>query len=107
MLNEENPYYFTGSALSGIGSPHTPKDYVWAISLMAEALTTEREEDVNRIVKTLMETTDGTGYMHEGIHANNAAEYTRPWFAWANSLFSYLLIKKGDKINFIQKGRNS
>ena len=102
VLSEANPYYFRGKVLSGIGSPHTPKGYVWPISLMAEALTTDREEEINRIVKTLTETTDGTGYMHEGIHKSNAAEYTRPWFAWANSLFSYLLIKKADKINSIQ-----
>lgn len=100
VLSDENPYYFKGKVISGIGSPHTPKGYVWTISLMAEALTTEREEDINRIVKTLTETTDGTGYMHEGIHANNASEYTRPWFAWANSLFAYLLVKKADKIKF-------
>lgn len=98
VLSEENPYYYKGSVISGVGSPHTPKGYVWAISLMAEALTTENAEDVSRIVKTLTETTDGTGYMHEGIHANNASKYTRPWFAWANSLFSYLLIKKADQI---------
>lgn len=107
VLSEENPYFFKGSVLSGVGSPHTPKGYVWPIALMAEALTDGRKEEIDRIVKVLTETTDGTGYMHEGINANDASEYTRPWFAWANSLFSYLLIKKADKIDSIQKGRKS
>lgn len=102
VLSEENPYYYRGTALSGIGSPHTPGRYVWHISLMTEGLTAE-EDRINEIVKILTETTDGTGYMHESIHADNASDYSRPWFAWANSLFSYFLIKQADKIKCIQK----
>ena len=49
-----------------------------------------------------MQTTDGTGYMHESINADNAAQYSRPWFAWANSLFAYFLIKKSDEISYIK-----
>jgi meiotically up-regulated gene 157 (Mug157) protein len=29
----------------------------------------------------------GTSYMHERFHADDPSQYTRPWFAWANSLF--------------------
>jgi meiotically up-regulated gene 157 (Mug157) protein len=41
----------------------------------------------------LMETDAGTGYMHEGFHADDPEQYTRPWFAWANSLFAELVYK--------------
>lgn len=102
VLSGSNPYYFEGKALSGIGSPHTPKDYVWAISLIIQALTSDDSEEINRIVETLVSTDAGTGYMHEGIDKDDPDKFTRSWFAWANSLFSYMLIKKADKIKLIE-----
>ena len=36
---------------------------------------------------------DGTGYVHESVHKDDPSRYTRPWFAWVNSLYSELLIK--------------
>ena len=102
VLSADNPYFHRGSAITGIGSPHTPGSYVWPISLMTEGLTCDDEDRINKIVKKLMQTTDGTGYMHESINADNASMYSRPWFAWANSLFAYFLIKKADKISYIK-----
>lgn len=101
-LSSDNPYYFQGKVISGIGSPHTQGKYVWPISLMCEGLTCDDEVRINQIVKTLSETTDGTGYMHESINADNEKDYSRPWFAWANSLFAYLLITKSQKIYCIK-----
>ncbi|MBD5131299.1 MAG: glycoside hydrolase family 125 protein [Clostridiales bacterium] len=102
-LSTDNPYFFRGSVITGIGSPHTPGSYVWPISLMTEALTTNDSRRINEIVQTLMDTTDGTGYMHECINTDDASKYSRPWFAWANSLFAYLLIKRADAITSIKK----
>lgn len=102
VLSRENPYYFEGAAITGIGSPHTPKGYVWAISLIMQALTTDDADTINTIVETLMRTDAGTGYMHEGIDKDCPETFTRSWFAWANSLFSYMLIQKADKIKLIE-----
>ena len=30
----------------------------------------------------------GTLLMHEGVHKDDPQQFTRPWFAWANSIFS-------------------
>ena len=31
--------------------------------------------------------------MHEAFHKDNAHRYTRPWFAWQNTLFGELVLK--------------
>jgi len=31
--------------------------------------------------------------MHEGVNVNDANDFTRPWFAWANSIFSEFVEK--------------
>ena len=37
ILSKSNPFYFEGNAAKGIGSPHTPDNYIWHISLIIEA----------------------------------------------------------------------
>ncbi|MCD9022817.1 glycoside hydrolase family 125 protein [Cohnella silvisoli] len=91
VLSSDNPYYYEGNYARGIGSPHTPAGYIWPISLAMQALTSKDEAEVHEVLKMLMETDADTGYMHEGFNPDNPAEYTRPWFAWANSLFGELI----------------
>ncbi len=43
-------------------------------------------------VNMLRDTAAGTGFMHESFWKDNAAQYTRPWFAWANSFFGELVL---------------
>ena len=33
----------------------------------------------------------GTGFMHESYERNDVRNFTRPWFAWANTLFGELI----------------
>ena len=42
----------------------------------------------------LLNTHAGTHLMHEGFDPNDPSQFTREWFAWANSLFAYFIIKK-------------
>lgn len=39
ILSNHNPYYYQGKVASGIGSPHTPNNYIWHISLAIQGLT--------------------------------------------------------------------
>lgn len=41
ILSSANAYYFSGSAFTGLGSPHTPHRYIWPLAHMVDALTTE------------------------------------------------------------------
>lgn len=91
ILSPDNPYYFQGSAAKGIGSPHTPHRFIWHISLIMQILTSSDKEEINSCLDMLSRTHDGTNFMHEGFHADNPSQYSRPWFAWANTLFAQML----------------
>ncbi|WP_373229787.1 glycoside hydrolase family 125 protein [Cohnella sp.] len=88
ILSAENPYYYAGEHAQGIGSPHTPKRYIWPISLAMQGLTSNDPEEIQSLVKVLTATDAQTGFMHEGFHADDPKQFTREWFAWANSLFA-------------------
>lgn len=94
VLSNANPYYFEGTAACGVGSPHTPKDYIWHIALVMEALTSANENDTQRILDMLVSTDADTGFMHEGFNCNDPYKFTRSWFAWANTLFAIFVIDK-------------
>ncbi len=88
VLSKENPYYYEGTAAKGIGSPHTPENYIWHISLSMQALTSTDEAEIQYCMDTIAATHAGTNFMHEGFDVNNPANFTREWFAWANTLFA-------------------
>lgn len=37
-----------------------------------------------------------TGFMHESFHKDAPEDFSRKWFAWANTLFGELVIKHAD-----------
>jgi len=92
LLSADNPYYFNGSAAAGIGSPHTPSNYVWPIALSVQGLTATTKQEQTDILSLLLATTGGTGMMHESFDVNNPNKFTREWFSWANSMFCELAL---------------
>lgn len=93
ILSKDNPYYFEGKYAKGIGSSHTPNGYIWHIALAMQAMTSNDMNEILEILRMFENTHAGTGFMHEGFDADKPDNYTRPWFAWANSLFSELIYK--------------
>ncbi len=93
ILSKENPYYYEGTHAKGIGSPHTPDRYIWPIALMVQGLTSVNKEEQMNVLNYLMHTDADTGYMHEGVFCDDPKQFTRSWFAWANSLFSLYVTK--------------
>lgn len=88
LLSSVNPYYFEGKVAKGIGSPHTPENYVWPISLCIQGLTTTNKAEILELLDTLQKIDADTNLMHEGVHVDDPYQFTRPWFAWANSIFA-------------------
>lgn len=91
ILSGDNPYYKEGKLAKGVGSPHTPEGYVWHIGIVMQALTATDKKEIMDCLQMLAATHAGTNYMHEAFHPDKPEEYTRPWFAWANTLFAELL----------------
>ncbi|GAB2482868.1 glycoside hydrolase family 125 protein [Promicromonospora xylanilytica] len=93
ILSDANPYYYSGSAASGIGSPHTPAGHVWPIALAIQGLTTTDPDEAGALLDLILATDAGTGAVHESFHVDDPATYTREWFSWANSMFCELALE--------------
>ena len=93
VLSSSNPYFFTGTAATGVGSPHTGLEKIWPMGIILRALTSVDDREILQCLKWLRDTTAGTDFIHESFDANNSSEFTRPWFAWANTLFGGLILQ--------------
>ena len=94
ILSKNNPYFYSGKFASGIGSPHTPNEYIWHIALSMQGLTSNNDKEINDLIETLLNCDGNTLYMHEGFHCDDPKLFTRDWFAWSNSLFADFVYKK-------------
>ncbi|KAJ2698117.1 hypothetical protein FB645_005736 [Coemansia sp. IMI 203386] len=92
VLSADNPWYFSGSSLTGIGSPHTGFRKVWPMAVAVQALTSESKEERVKAIEVLASTTGGLGLMHESADVDDPTKYSRPWFAWCNGVFSELIV---------------
>ncbi len=93
LLSDSNPYFFRGKAGEGIGSPHTGMEKIWPISIIIRALTSRSDDEIKLCLGILKESNAGTGFMHESFAKDNPADFSRKWFAWANTLFGELILK--------------
>lgn len=93
ILSSNNPFFYKGSAAEGIGGPHVGKDMIWPISIIMRGMTSKEDDEIKYCLRMLQNTHAHTGFMHESFHKDNPAQYTRSWFAWANSLFGEFILK--------------
>ncbi|OUR81045.1 metal-independent alpha-mannosidase [Colwellia psychrerythraea] len=93
LLSEHNPYFLKGKAAEGQASPHTGKSGIWPMGIILRAMTSDNNSEISKCLDMLQSTHAGTGFMHESFDKNDASNYTREWFAWANTLFGELILK--------------
>ena len=93
VWSTENPYFWRGPAGEGIGGPHIGVEMIWPMSIMMRAFTSTDDEEIRDCIVQLMTTDAVTGFMHESFSRRDAANFTREWFAWQNTLFGELIIK--------------
>ncbi|TQS74266.1 glycoside hydrolase family 125 protein [Ornithinibacillus gellani] len=92
LLSKLNPYYYEGKAAKGIGSPHTPEQYIWHIALAIQGMTAQTDEEQAAVLQMFKTTDAGENLMHEGFHVDDPTQFTRAWFSWANSMFSEFML---------------
>ena len=91
LLSTNNPFFFKGKAAEGIGGPHAGMNMIWPLSIIMRGLTSKDDNEIKLCIEMLRKTHGGTGFMHESFHKDDAANFTRKWFAWANTIFGELL----------------
>ncbi|MFC6200640.1 glycoside hydrolase family 125 protein [Lactiplantibacillus nangangensis] len=92
ILSDQNPYYYQGKVLAGIGSNHTPEAYVWPISLAMEGLTSMDQAVKVAQLEKIAVTDNETGQCHESVSVDDVSQYTRDWFSWANMTYCELAL---------------
>lgn len=96
-LSSRNPLYITGSCGAGVGSAHPGTEgNIWPMGLIMEAMTSVPRPDgsdpeLARLLRTILETDCGTGYMHESFDPNDGCDYTREYFGWPNAMFAEMV----------------
>jgi meiotically up-regulated gene 157 (Mug157) protein len=94
VLSPRNPYFFSGKYAQGVGSPHTPKGYVWPLALCVQALTATNKAEVDRVFGYIAASDVGDHRLHESFNANWPEAYTRQDFAWPNAMYAELVLAR-------------
>lgn len=92
VLSPANPYWFSGTAAAGVGSPHTVPQRVWPIALAVEGLVSGSPSRRRDLLDVLVATDGGTGDMHESFDVEDPTRFSRPWFSWADAMFCELAL---------------
>lgn len=62
------------------------------MSLLIQAMTSDSDSEILESIN-LVRNSSLLGLVHESINVSNITDYTRPWFAWANSVFSQTILQ--------------
>ena len=62
------------------------------MSQISAIFGTDNDDEIRDRLALLLSSTSGLGLMHESVSIYNSSEYTRPWFAWANSYFAEMIL---------------
>ncbi|KAL9109873.1 MAG: hypothetical protein Q9227_005576 [Pyrenula ochraceoflavens] len=93
LSQDGNPYYLKGRAFEGIGGPHVGLENAWPMSVLVQAMTSDDKEEIMRCVDSVKNMST-KGLVHESVNVyKGASDYTRSWFAWANSVFAQTILR--------------
>lgn len=93
VWSQNNPFFFKGTAAEGIGGPHVGQDMIWPMAIIMKGMTSNNSDEIKNCIEVLRKTHGDTGFMHESFHKDDPKNFSRSWFAWANTLFGEFLWK--------------
>lgn len=96
LLKDGNPYYLKGKAFKGIGGPHVGLRNAWPMSLLVQAMTSDDDDEIEELLD-LVKKASPLGLIHESVDVGNVEDYTRSWFAWANSVFAQTILDLAER----------
>jgi hypothetical protein len=97
--SESNPYFMRGPVLSAVGGPHIGPGKPWPMAAIVRAITallsgnTGEEVEVMKQLQMVLDSTAGSGVVHESVNAWSENSWTRAWFGWANGMMGELVLK--------------
>ena len=91
LSKDGNPYYLSGRAFAGIGGPHIGFQNAWPMSVLVQTMTSDDDAEIEKLLKAVKEASP-LGLIHESVNVNRVKDYTRSWFAWANSVFAQTIL---------------
>lgn len=91
VLSDNNPFFHRGKEAEGIGGPHVAPNKIWPLSIIMRALTSRDDAEILTVIRTLVKVHAASGLMHESFDPDKPQDFSRPWFAWCNSLFGELI----------------
>ncbi|MCJ1328648.1 hypothetical protein MMC10_005325 [Thelotrema lepadinum] len=106
LEREGNPYYLAGSAFSGIGGPHIGLKHAWPMSRLVQAMTSDDDHEIMESINVVANSSI-LGLIHESVNVQHAHDYTRSWFAWANSVFAQTILDIAARKPYLLFGEGS
>ncbi|EKM77647.1 hypothetical protein AGABI1DRAFT_122020 [Agaricus bisporus var. burnettii JB137-S8] len=97
LLSAKNPYFAAGKKFQGVGGPHVDPWHPWPMSQIAAIFGTDDDEEILKSLYLVVNNTAGLGLIHESQSIYDEKDYTRSWFAWANSFFAEMVLDLADR----------
>ncbi|KAF9569477.1 hypothetical protein CPC08DRAFT_732198 [Agrocybe pediades] len=97
LLSRRNPYFAAGKTFNGIGGPHVDPWHPWPMSHISAIFGTDDDQEILKSLYTIANNTNGLGLIHESQSIYDPTDYTRSWFAWANSYFAEMILDLADR----------
>jgi hypothetical protein len=91
VLGPRNPSW-AGGPVSGVGSTHGRRGWVWPLAIAMEGLTALEASEMEEAARRVEATMTGDLLLHESVDPANPHRFRRRWFSWADMLYVELVL---------------
>jgi meiotically up-regulated gene 157 (Mug157) protein len=107
LLSKDNPSFYSGKYAQGIGSFHTPDNWVWPLALVMQGLTATTQAEKEDVLRELLASDPGDHLLHESFDVDDPSRFTRQTFGWPNALFAEFVMTQFEGVPTIPMGNTS